>query len=44
LRLPGGGNAVAAPVAAVEFVFLASNLTKIGDGGYVPVLVAASLR
>ena len=31
---------LAAPVAAVEGVFLASNLAKIGDGGYVPVLVA----
>jgi KUP system potassium uptake protein len=31
---------VALPVAAVEWVFLASNLTKIGDGGYVPVIAA----
>ncbi len=33
--------ALAAPVAAVEFVFLASNLTKVQDGGYVPLVVAA---
>jgi KUP system potassium uptake protein len=32
--------ALAAPVAVVEWVFLASNLTKIADGGYVPVLAA----
>ena len=32
---------LAAPVFAVEMVFLSSNLTKIADGGYVPVLVAA---
>ncbi len=31
---------LAAPVAVVEWVFLASNLAKIGDGGYVPVIVA----
>lgn len=30
-----------APVLGVELVFLASNLSKIGDGGYVPVIAAA---
>lgn len=30
-----------APILGVELVFLASNLAKIGDGGYVPVLAAA---
>jgi hypothetical protein len=35
---------VSAPVAAVELVFLASNLAKIGDGGYVPVLAARRSR
>jgi KUP system potassium uptake protein len=33
--------ALAAPILAVELVFLASNLAKIGDGGYVPVIAAA---
>jgi KUP system potassium uptake protein len=28
------------PLLTVELVFLASNLAKIGDGGYVPVVVA----
>ncbi len=32
-----------APVAAAELVFLAANLTKIADGGYVPVLIALAL-
>ncbi|MBL9050350.1 MAG: potassium transporter Kup [Tabrizicola sp.] len=32
---------VIAPVLMVELVFLASNLAKIGDGGYVPVIAAA---
>jgi KUP system potassium uptake protein len=32
---------VAAPILAVELVFLASNVAKIGDGGYVPVIAAA---
>ena len=32
---------VGAPFLAVELVFLASNALKIGDGGYVPVVVAA---
>ncbi|MCB6178814.1 potassium transporter Kup [Rhodobacter sp. Har01] len=31
---------LAAPVAVIEWVFLASNLTKLMDGGYVPVLAA----
>ncbi|MCU0828109.1 MAG: potassium transporter Kup [Tabrizicola sp.] len=31
---------LAAPILAVEGVFLASNLAKIGDGGYVPVIAA----
>jgi len=31
---------VVLPVLAVELVFLASNLVKISDGGYVPVVVA----
>jgi KUP system potassium uptake protein len=31
---------LAAPFLAVELVFLASNLVKFGDGGYVPVVVA----
>ena len=31
---------VAAPILAIELVFLASNLTKLADGGYVPVAVA----
>jgi KUP system potassium uptake protein len=29
-----------APLLGVELVFLSSNLTKIGDGGYVPVIAA----
>lgn len=33
--------ALTAPILAVEGVFLASNLVKIGDGGYVPVIAAA---
>ncbi len=32
-----------APVALAELVFLAANLTKITDGGYVPVLIAVFL-
>ena len=32
---------LAAPILGVELVFLASNLVKIGDGGYVPVIAAA---
>jgi KUP system potassium uptake protein len=34
---------VAAPILVVELVFLASNLAKIGDGGYVPVIAAAGV-
>jgi KUP system potassium uptake protein len=34
---------LAAPVAVVEWVFLASNLAKIGEGGYVPVIVAVGV-
>ncbi|MCA0273071.1 MAG: potassium transporter Kup [Proteobacteria bacterium] len=33
----------AAPILVIELTFLASNLTKIADGGYVPVMVAAVL-
>jgi KUP system potassium uptake protein len=32
---------LAAPILGVELVFLASNMLKIGDGGYVPVIAAA---
>jgi KUP system potassium uptake protein len=32
---------VVAPILGVELVFLASNLVKFGDGGYVPVAAAA---
>jgi KUP system potassium uptake protein len=32
---------LAAPIFGVELVFLTSNLAKIGDGGYVPVIAAA---
>jgi KUP system potassium uptake protein len=39
MRAPVAALAVA-PILAVELVFLASNLVKIGDGGYVPVVVA----
>lgn len=31
---------VAAPILGVELVFLASNLAKFADGGYVPVIAA----
>lgn len=31
---------LAAPIAAIEGVFLASNLSKIADGGYVPIIAA----
>lgn len=33
--------ALAAPILGIELVFLASNLSKFGDGGYVPVIAAA---
>ncbi|WP_374646803.1 potassium transporter Kup [Tabrizicola sp.] len=39
LRAPIAALAVL-PILSVEAVFLASNLAKIGDGGYVPVLIA----
>jgi KUP system potassium uptake protein len=32
-----------APVGTLELIFLASNLSKIHDGGYVPVLIALAL-
>lgn len=32
---------LSAPVVLVEWVFLASNLSKVAEGGYVPVAVAA---
>ncbi len=35
--------ALVAPVASLELVFLAANLSKINDGGYVPVLIALAL-
>jgi KUP system potassium uptake protein len=31
------------PVILVEFAFFASNVAKIADGGYVPVLIAAAI-
>lgn len=34
---------IVAPIAAAEVVFLASNLTKLAEGGYVPVVVAIVL-
>ncbi|PLL14196.1 potassium transporter Kup [Tabrizicola sp. TH137] len=34
---------LAAPILLLELAFLASNLTKLHDGGYVPVLLAALL-
>ena len=34
---------LASPIAALELAFLASNLTKVVDGGYVPVLLAMFL-
>jgi KUP system potassium uptake protein len=33
--------ALALPILGIELVFLASNLSKIGDGGYAPVIAAA---
>ena len=32
--------AIAAPIAVLEYGFLASNMTKVMDGGYVPLLLA----
>ncbi|HQY44013.1 MAG TPA: potassium transporter Kup [Paracoccaceae bacterium] len=34
---------IAVPLALIELAFLASNLVKMGDGGYVPVLVALGI-
>ncbi len=34
---------LAAPILAVELVFLASNLAKVGDGGYVPLIAALAI-
>ncbi|WP_323041919.1 potassium transporter Kup [Gemmobacter sp.] len=34
---------LAAPIVALELVFLASNLLKIADGGYIPAAIAAVL-
>ncbi len=34
-------SALVAPVLAIEGVFLAANLTKIADGGHVPLSIAA---
>jgi len=34
---------IVAPVGVLELVFLAANLSKIHDGGYVPVLIALAL-
>jgi len=31
---------IAAPIAALELAFLASNLLKVADGGYVPLMLA----
>ncbi|WP_333815923.1 potassium transporter Kup [Tabrizicola sp.] len=42
LRAPMVGLVVA-PFLAVELVFLASNLAKLHDGGYVPVIIAIVL-
>lgn len=39
MRAPLAGLVVA-PILAVELVFLGSNLAKIHDGGYVPVIAA----
>ncbi|MES2915720.1 MAG: potassium transporter Kup [Pseudomonadota bacterium] len=38
---PMVAGVLAAPILGVELVFLASNLAKVGDGGYVPVMAAA---
>lgn len=34
---------VAAPVAVLEFAFLVSNLSKVMDGGYVPLMLALAI-
>jgi KUP system potassium uptake protein len=38
---PGLAAILVAPVLAIEGVFLASNLVKVADGGYVPLVAAA---
>ena len=35
--------AVVAPILTVELMFLAANMTKLHDGGYVPVAIATSM-
>ena len=35
--------AVIAPILTVELMFLSANLTKLVDGGYVPVMLAATM-
>jgi KUP system potassium uptake protein len=40
MKAPVAGLVVA-PILAVELVFLASNLAKFADGGYVPVVAAS---
>ncbi len=35
--------AVFVPILAIEFVFLGANLTKVADGGYVTITIAALL-
>ena len=35
--------AVIVPILSVELLFLAANMTKIAEGGYVPVLLAATM-
>ncbi len=40
---PAAAAAVLLPLLLLELVFLAANLLKIHDGGYVPVLIAASV-
>ncbi len=34
---------VMAPILLIEVVFLTANLTKLGDGGFVPVLIAGTM-
>ena len=42
LRLPAA-LLIAAPVMVIEMAFLLSNLSKLGEGGYVPLLLASAL-
>ncbi|QFI65314.1 potassium transporter Kup [Sinorhizobium alkalisoli] len=47
LRVRWNWSALAAatallPLFALEFTFLGANLLKIGDGGYVPIMIAAT--